>query len=369
MNFSTTYKGGSEQVALSFIHECRNFTENEFYIILRKNLEDQINKNEFPENFKFYLIKNRPVTGFWSFFKARKIFKKLENQIEPDCIISTGGHTYWNSSLPSIAGFNIPHYIYPESPYFGFLSFHKRLFFNFKKKIDYYFWNRADALVVQTEDIKERLEKQFPKKPVYHVYNTVNNHFLNPVHQSEKLPAKQPAEIRLLTLSSYYPHKNLEVIREVIEELINQHIYRVKFVLTLPEDVFLRVFGTKHWAYIFNVGPVPAKECPGLYKEVDFMFLPTLLECFSASYAEAMMMNKPILTSDLGFAHTVCKDAAVYFDPLNAQDITKKIVNLSQDKSKQYKLISRGQEIVKEFNTPEERARKYLDICKEVSGN
>ena len=55
------------------------------------------------------------------------------------------------------------------------------------------------------------------------------------------------------------------------------------------------------------------------------MFLPTFLECFSASYAEAMLMKKPIITSNLGFAQNVCKDAAVYFDPCNPEDIIDKI--------------------------------------------
>ncbi len=49
--------------------------------------------------------------------------------------------------------------------------------------------------------------------------------------------------------------------------------------------------------------------------------MPTLLECFSASYLEAMYMKKIIFTSDLPFAHTVCKDAAFYFAPHDVENI------------------------------------------------
>ena len=48
--------------------------------------------------------------------------------------------------------------------------------------------------------------------------------------------------------------------------------------------------------WLLAVGGVDIRECPSLYEQCDFMFLPTLLECFSASYAEAMKMRRPILT-------------------------------------------------------------------------
>ena len=83
---------------------------------------------------------------------------------------------------------------------------------------------------------------------------------------------------------------------------------------------------------IINVGPIRIEEAPSLYKECDAMFLPTLLECFSASYVESMKMEKPILTSDMGFAWTVCNNAAIYFDPMDANDIAAKIIELFNSK-------------------------------------
>jgi len=94
------------------------------------------------------------------------------------------------------------------------------------------------------------------------------------------------------------------------------------------------------------------------------MFLPTLLECFSASYVEAMKMKKPIITSDMGFARTVCDDAAIYFDPMDANDITAKIIKLVLSVELQNKLIETGLERLKMFGTAKERAKHYLDICK-----
>lgn len=114
---------------------------------------------------------------------------------------------------------------------------------------------------------------------------------------------------------------------------------------------------------IFNAGPIPINECPSLYDECDFMFLPTLLECFSASYAEAMVMKKPILTSDLSFARTVCHDAAIYFNPMDPDEIADRIVSLADNPEKQRNIIREGERIALTFNTPYERADKFLKIC------
>ncbi|MFK2341775.1 glycosyltransferase [Bacteroides fragilis] len=77
---------------------------------------------------------------------------------------------------------------------------------------------------------------------------------------------------------------------------------------------------------IVNLGIIDVSKCPQLYNECDALFLPTLLECFSANYVEAMKMRKPIVTSNLPFATNVCKNAALYFDPMNAHDIVEKFL-------------------------------------------
>ena len=64
-------------------------------------------------------------------------------------------------------------------------------------------------------------------------------------------------------------------------------------------------------------------ECPSLYEQADVMFQPTLLECFSATYPEAMKMQRPIVTTDIEFAHGLCGPAAHYYSPLSAEDAAR----------------------------------------------
>ena len=76
-------------------------------------------------------------------------------------------------------------------------------------------------------------------------------------------------------------------------------------------------------------------------------------------------MEKPILTSDLSFAHTVCGNAALYFDNTNPEDISSKIKCLFHDKTLYSKLIKNGTEQLKSYmDSKKLRASSYLDICK-----
>jgi len=265
-----------------------------------------------------------------------------------------------------VAGFNIPHFVYPESPYFNKISLKKRLVWSLKKQFNLFFDRRSDAIVVQTDDVKERLEKLIPNVPIHTVSNTINGAFLNGESHPAKLPPKKENEYRLLTVSSYYPHKNLDIIFPVLKQLEKQGRHEIRFLLTLPEKNFREFSEDYSGDQIYNVGPVPISEVPSLYDECDIMFLPTLLECFSASYAEAMAKEKPILTSDLGFAHTVCGDAAVYFNPTDPADIADKIIYLSDNPEIRAKLVQAGKRALSQLNTPKERAEKFIEIGKEL---
>ena len=112
-----------------------------------------------------------------------------------------------------------------------------------------------------------------------------------------------------------------------------------------------------------NIGPVDINDCPYLYSKSDALFLPTLVETFSASYPEAMIMNKPILTSDYPFSRSVCKDAALYFDPYDINDVMSKIFEITSNKDLYNSLINKGSFCVKRMPSFMDMTKKYLDVC------
>jgi glycosyltransferase involved in cell wall biosynthesis len=368
INTASTLKGGSLQVAKSFIEECRSNDNHQFYIILGVSLNKIIDRNIFPSNFHFYNINFRPAEKVFSIFNRTNFFKELESEILPDVVFTTSGPAYWRPKAPHLVGFNLGHYIYLDSPFFKIIPFWKLVRWRIRGFMKMLFLKReADAFVVQTDDVNTRLRNLLKTDKVYTVSNSCNSHYFNYKIFPNKLNQRSDNEFRFLFISAYHPHKNFEIIKSVIDFLLKKYSNtKIRFVLTLPQDIFKSIFSDTYNDYIYNVGPVPIPECASLYKECDAMFLPTLLECFSASYIEAMYMEKPIVTSDLGFAHTVCGDSALYFDPLNEKDICEKLIAITDDSELRESLINNGINRKFDFKTAPERAAEYLNLCQQI---
>lgn len=363
---ATQFKGGSLQVVISLINEFKNFPENYYNIVASESVVKQLNFDSFPSNFKFHYFPYAGPISLNRKLKRSDFLSRIEKQIKPDCIISTSGPLYWCAQAPILMGYNLPNNIYTDSPFFKMIPMVKRIQWWIKKQVHrHYFKREADAFFVQTDDVNYRLRKYLNREQVYTISNTYNNFFREKPIYAAKLPKRIEGEVRLLTISTWYPHKNFEIIKPVLSELKRRGIENVKFVLTLTDDKFQKIFGKTE--NIINVGPISAGECPSLYKECDVMFLPTLLECFSASYAEAMIMEKPILTSNLDFATVVCKDAALYFNPLDPVDITDKIIMLINSRELQAALIKKGGIQLSQFGTAQDRARQILNLCKKIT--
>ena len=117
--------GGALQVAHSFLNEIRNNTQHTFYVVLSAKLKEQIEENNFPENFIFYhysinlnLIK--ALIGKDSFLSS------LEKDIKPDCIFTVFGPAYWTPQSKNIIGFADGWCYNPESLAFKNISIFTR---------------------------------------------------------------------------------------------------------------------------------------------------------------------------------------------------------------------------------------------------
>jgi glycosyltransferase involved in cell wall biosynthesis len=261
-------------------------------------------------------------------------------------------------------GFNLGKYIYPDSPFFKTISHYRRFRYALKRRIHFGMFKReATAIIVQTDDVNQRVRSALNIQHVFTVSNTHSGFFHDWHEYKFNLPSKGQDEIWILTLSSYYKHKNFEIIPSIIEELEQKGYTHVKFVLTLNETTFEKIFAGMKTHHIMNIGTVRPEECPSLYSKCDYMFLPSLAECFSASYPEAMVMKKPIITTDLPFARSICDNAALFYKPMDGKSAADAIEQIMQDKDLRSRLIENGLQRLNHFDTAEERAGKILGIC------
>ena len=142
--------------------------------------------------------------------------------------------------------------------------------------------------------------------------------------------------------------------------------FSFRFVLTLkPEE--LEGYDDSIKDNLVFIGRVKIEECPSLYSQSDIMWMPTLLECFSGTYAEAMRMKKPIITTDMGFARGTCGEAAVYYSPLAAMEAADTIYNVATNQDLYNTMVNKGTEQLKSFNNSEERASLLIKYLEEIA--
>lgn len=113
---------------------------------------------------------------------------------------------------------------------------------------------------------------------------------------------------------------------------------------------------------VFNMGPVPQQGCAEVYAEVDAVILPTRLESFSNTIAEAWSMRKPLLISDLDWSRGACGDGAIYFGYDDPEDAARKIVQMRRDATAVENLIDAGTAMLATYSTSEQRFLEYLSI-------
>jgi glycosyltransferase involved in cell wall biosynthesis len=366
VNTSLLRFGGATQVAASFLIEARSFPEHEYHVALGPGVASIIAPEKFPENFNFYPTDFGEVR-ISKLNSIKHFLTELEHEVQPDCFLTTAGPAYYRPIAPHIVGFNRPLYLYEESPYVRSLKLMSRLSLTLKKRFHVkQFQREADWLIVQTEDVRLRVQTLLGNPNVYTVTNTCNSFFENPKLTKCRLPPKPRGQNRFLTVTSFYPHKNLDICSELLKHLSPETRKEVNFVYTLDSDIYKKHIGPQIPEEITLTGPVPAADCPSLYQECDFMFLPTLAECFSASYAEAMKMGKPIVTTDLGFARSICGEAALYYTPADPKSAAATVEHLIRTPELQQILIQKGKERLQTFDSAFSRARKILSLCDDL---
>ena len=67
----------------------------------------------------------------------------IEKKVKPDIVFTTSGPAYWRPKAPHVVGYNLGHYVYPDSPFWSTLPLSRQIKWKFKKLvIQYFFLNR-----------------------------------------------------------------------------------------------------------------------------------------------------------------------------------------------------------------------------------
>ena len=360
--------GGGVQVAVNFINNILNsHFADELLIVVSPQVDKQINSS-LKNNVNYYVFDN--ARGFLKFWQGIQL-SKLEKKFKPDLVFIVFGPSYWKPKAKSIQGFAIPHIVYPQ---ISDLLYKDRpidkILLNLLLKIKKnQILNNYDCMVVETETFKRLVSEKigFDKNNIYVIENSFNKKFNKDLILNNKV--KKSDCLNFFVPSSYYPHKNLEVLIDVACILKNKYNIYLKFNFLIKSDSvewsrFIDIAKSKDvLSYLNTYGPVNNDEMTRLYGENNFVILPTLAEVSTAVYPESFISKKLVFTSDLDFAKELCGDGAIYFDPLDSSDIALKIYQVINDAELQNKMIDYGSlQLSKKYISPEEKWEKQKKL-------
>jgi len=89
---------------------------------------------------------------------------------------------------------------------------------------------------------------------------------------------------------------------------------------------------------------------------------PTLYEGFGMPIAEAMLVQKPVVCSNVASLPEVGGDAAVYFDPYDISDIASKLYDVYKDLDLRLSMIARGNTQVQKFTNRTHMLQTMLEL-------
>jgi len=158
----------------------------------------------------------------------------------------------------------------------------------------------------------------------------------------------------LLYVGNAYPHKNLEQLVFAFKSLIDNHQMNLRLVLVGEIDYFYkrlknicpRVLLDK----IIFTDFLSDDDLNTLYQNASVYVFPSLCEGFGLPPLEAMSHGLPVVSSKAACLPEILGQAAIYFDPEDIKEMTSQIKRVLEDGKLRQKLISLGQQKIKEYS-------------------
>lgn len=228
---------------------------------------------------------------------------------------------------------------------------------------------RADCILFVSEDSKNWISSNLG----------LDHTKLRWVHHGIKIPNKECNNITsktgtkyILSVSSIYYYKNYIRLVEAYAKLIEK--YRIEEDLIIIGKELDKPYSSKLRTTITSLGlqgrvkllgNIPYREIFHYYKNASLFVFPSYLETFGHPLLESMAMGIPVVASDIGVFREICADAALYFDPLNSNDIGETLLTVLKNPQLQNTLKQKGLERVKTFSW-KKTAQETLKVFEEL---
>lgn len=171
---------------------------------------------------------------------------------------------------------------------------------------------------------------------------------------------ERPVEIAELTEKKFIlyvgrpqPHKNLRRLMDAFVVMKKQVPDLYLALIGKHDKAFAQLeayVAQEHIRDVIFTGFVPDGGLRWAYEHAVAYVFPSLSEGFGLPGLEAMQYNLPVVSSNATCLPEVYKNAALYFEPKNTEDIAEKVVAVVQNPKLAKTLAQEGTDVLKQYS-------------------
>lgn len=365
--------GGAFQIARNYILKTLEHKDVEWYYVVSVDIDEVIGSSfEDKKDKQYFVFPTQP--DFKHTYKyVKKKIANLESHICPDVVYTITAPCYFTFNSPEVMRFTNPWVTHSNEYSWSVLGW--------KEKIRTWLYcanqrrlmRAAHFFVTQTDTTKKGILR-ITKEPANHV-KVVKNVLPAVFEGMSNEHIVNDEWIDIACVGNPVPHKNFDIIPDVLSELRKRRVTNVRFHTTIPEDhpllkKILTILESRGLEKnVVNHGRVSQEYLADMYRRCQLCFLPTLLEVFSASTLEAMYFNLPIVATDLPFNTEVLGDSSLYFEPKNAASAAEQFVKMISNIKLQTELKEKMQARLSLYGNYDAHFESIKDFLIQVAEN
>lgn len=348
------HTGGAFQIAYNFLLKTLEHPEVEWCYFVSADLDETLDE-KFRQQSNYYVFPTQP-DFLYSYRRVAKELRSLERKLKPNVVYSITAPSYFTFEAIEVMRFTNPWVTHPNKYSWTVLSQLKRL------KMRLYCWNQRRMMrkgryfVTQTEITKQGIMRitGMPSENVCVVKNVLPTIFASTDNSHINM---NDGLIHIACVAAPMPHKNLDIIPEVLLHLKERGFDNVQFHITIPQNNLIWQKMQRKMAKcgidskgVVNHGRMSQMTLVDMYRRCTFCFLPTLLEVFSVTTIEAMFFDLKIVATDFSFNREVLGNTALYYAPMDAIDAAEKLIRLIDDNALQAELSAQMKQQLIQYN-------------------
>ncbi|MBU0712518.1 glycosyltransferase family 4 protein [bacterium] len=306
------------------------------------------------ENIHYQSYKDLLSYSWKAFWFARKLIIKAKKEGSPyqKCHAFFGipcGYIAMKLGLPyivSLRGSDVPFYNK------RFKKLDKWVFKRMSKKI----WNRAEAVVANSQGLKDLALKTAQNQSVDIIYNGVDTNEFAPRSTGQKTD-----KFTVLYVGRLIERKGVQYLLEAFNKLNKKK--DAKLVLVGAGNLAKNLKNKYQKDDIQFLGALPHKDLAKVYQQADVFVLPSFNEGMSNTVLEALASGLAVIVTDTGGTKELVKNTDCIVQKKSAESIFRVLELFKKNPDMAAKIGRQNRETALQMNW-QKAARQYMDFYK-----